>query len=180
MDPADLTEARVAEMVSGVAAYLRRERELYFRASEPLSVGWRTAVQAYFSGTLLDSIRTIILKGARIPPPPFYSEAMAMSSGNFPDFVHLASITYLDTIVFHDEIMLRTLFHGLVHATQMALLGLDRYADLYVRGFVKFRTWIAIPLEAQAYQLDTRFAMSPAASFSVEDEVKSWAEQGRY
>jgi len=167
-------------MVSGVMAYLRRERELYFRASEPLSLGWRTAVQAYFSGTLLDSIRTIILKGARIPPPPFYSEAMAMSSGNFPDFVHLASITYLDTIVFHDEIMLRTLFHGLVHATQMALLGLDRYADLYVRGFVKFRTWIAIPLEAQAYQLDTRFAMSPAASFSVEDEVKSWAEQGRY
>ena len=180
MDPAELTEARVAEMVSGVMAYLRRERELYFRASEPLSVGWRTAVQAYFSGTLLDSIRTIILKGARIPPPPFYSEAMAMSSGNFPDFVHLASITYLDTIVFHDEILLRTLFHGLVHATQMALLGLDRYADLYVRGFVKFRTWIAIPLEAQAYQLDTRFAMSPAASFSVEDEVKSWAEQGRY
>jgi len=180
MDPAELTEARVAEMVSGVMAYLRRERELYFRASEPLSLGWRTAVQAYFSGTLLDSIRTIILKGARIPPPPFYSEAMAMSSGNFPDFVHLASITYLDTIVFHDEILLRTLFHGLVHATQMALLGLDRYADLYVRGFVKFRTWIAIPLEAQAYQLDTRFAMSPAASFSVEDEVKSWAEQGRY
>ncbi len=180
MDPAELTEARVAEMVSGVMAYLRRERELYFRASEPLSVGWRTAVQAYFSGTLLDSIRTIILKGARIPPPPFYSEAMAMSSGNFPDFVHLASITYLDTIVFHDEILLRTLFHGLVHATQMAFLGLDRYADLYVRGFVKSRTWIAIPLEAQAYQLDTRFAMSPAASFSVEDEVKSWAEQGRY
>src|SRR6266852_5127665 len=180
MDPAELTEARVAEMVSGVMAYLRRERELYFRASEPLSVGWRTAVQAYFSGTLLDRIRTIILKGARIPPPPFYSEAMAMSSGNFPDFVHLASITYLDTIVFHDEILLRTLFHGLVHATQMAFLGLDRYADLYVRGFVKSRTWIAIPLEAQAYQLDTRFAISPAASFSVEDEVKSWAEQGRY
>jgi len=167
-------------MVSGVAAYLRRERELYFRASEPLSPGWRNAVQAYFPNTLLDSIRTIILKGARIPPPPFYSEAVAMSSGNFPDFVHLASFTYVDTIVFHDEIALRTLFHGLVHATQMALLGLDHYTDLYVRGFVKSRSWIAIPLEAQAYQLDTRFAMSPSTSFSVEEEVKSWAEQGRY
>src|SRR5260370_34893501 len=180
MDPAEVSEERVAEMISGVAAYLRGERELYFRASEPLAPGWRTAVQAHFSGTLLGSVRTIILKGARIPPPPFYSEAMAFSAGSFPDFVHLASITYMDIIVFHDEIPLRTLFHGLVHAAQMAFLGLDRYADLYVRGFVKSRSWIAIPLEAQAYQLDTRFAMSPSASFSAEDEVKSWAEQDRY
>jgi len=135
MDPADLTEARVAEMVSGVAAYLCRERELYFRASEPLSPGWRTTVQAYFSASLLDSIRTIILKGARIPPPPFYSEAMALSSGNFPDFVHLASFTYLDTIVFHDEIALRTLLHGLVHAAEMAFLGPDRYTDFYRSRF---------------------------------------------
>ena len=180
MDPVELSEERVVQMVSEVAAYLRRERDFYFRASEPLASGWRAAVQAHFSGTLLDSVRTIILKGARIPPPPFYSEATAFSSGSFPDFVHLASITYMDIIVFHDEITLRTLFHGLVHATQMAFLGLDRYTDFYVRGFVKSRSWIAIPLEAQAYQLDTRFAMSPSATFSVEDEVKSWAEQGRY
>ena len=103
-----------------------------------------------------------------------------MSSGNFPDFVHLASITYLDVIVFNDEIAVRTLFHGLVHAAQMAFLGLDRYADFYLRGFVKSRSWIAIPLEAQAYQLDTRFAMSPSTTFSVEEEIKTWAEQGKY
>jgi hypothetical protein len=116
MGPVALPEARVAEIISGVAAYMRRERELYFRASEPLAAGWRTSVQTCFSRTLLDSVRTIILKGARIPPPPFYAEAMALSSGNFPDFVLLASVTYLDVIVFHNEIMLRTLFHGLVHA----------------------------------------------------------------
>ncbi len=180
MDPVELPEARVIEIISGVAAYLRRERELYFRASEPLAPGWRAAVQDYFSDALLGSIKTIILKGARIPPPPFYAEAMAFSSGNFPDFVHLASVTYVDVLVFHDEITVRTLFHGLVHAAQMAFFGLDRYTDLYVRGFVKFRSWIAIPLEAQAYQLDTRFAMSPSVSFSVEDEVRAWAEQRPY
>ena len=98
MDPVELPESRVAEIISGVAAYLRQERELYFRASEPLAAGWRTGVQGYFSRTLLDSVRTIILKGARIPPPRFYAEAMALSSGNFPDFVHLASVTYLDVI----------------------------------------------------------------------------------
>jgi len=95
MDPVELPEARVTEIISGVAAYLRRERELYFRASEPLAPGWRAAVQDYFSDALLGSIKTIILKGARIPPPPFYAEAMAFGSGNFPDFVHLASVTYV-------------------------------------------------------------------------------------
>lgn len=180
MDPVELPEARVAEMISGVSAYLRQERDLYFRASEPLAPGWRAAVQDYFSAALLDNVKTIVLKGARIPPPPFYAEAMAFSSGNFPDFVHLASVTYMDVIVFHDEITLRTLFHGLVHATQMVLLGLDRYTELYVRGFVKARSWIAIPLEAQAYQLDTRFAMSPSDGFSVEDEVRAWDERRQY
>jgi hypothetical protein len=180
MDPAKLPEARVAEMVAGVATYMRQERELYFRASEPLAPDWRTAVQPYFSKSLLQRVRTVVLKGARIPPPPFYSEAIAFSSGSFPDFVHLASVTYLDIIVFHDEIASRTLFHGLVHAAQMDLLGFDRYTSLYVRGFVKSRSWIAIPLEAQAYQLDTRFAMAPTVAFSVEDEVKSWDERGQY
>ena len=180
MEPADLPEARVAETVSQVRAYYRQERDTYFRASDPLAQEWRTAVQAYFSKTLLESVRTVVLKGARIPPPPFYSEAVALSVGNFPDFVHLASVTYLDIIVFHDEIRVRTLFHGLVHAAQMAFLGLDRYVDLYVRGFAKSRSWLAIPLEAQAYQLDTRFAMSPTSVFSVEEEIKSWADQGQY
>jgi hypothetical protein len=180
MDRAELPEARIAEMVSGVAKYFRQEREVYFRASELLPTEWRTAVQPYFSKSLLESVRVVVLKGARIPPPPFYSEAIALSGGSFPDFVHLASITYVDIIVFHDEITARTLFHGLVHATQMAVLGFDRYAELYVRGFVRERSWIAIPMEVQAFQLDTRFAMSPAEAFSVEEEVKSWAKQGQY
>ena len=135
MKPADLSEERVLEMISGVEAYLRRESELYFSASGPLTPESRTAVEAYFSKTLVDRVRTVILKGARIPPPPFYSEAMAFSSGSFPDFVHMASITYMDTIVFHDEITLRSLFHGLVHAAQMDFLGLDRYTEFLCSRF---------------------------------------------
>lgn len=181
MDPAaELPEKKVAEMVSEVAAYFRREREVYFRASELLVPELRKAVQAYFAKSLLERVRTVVLKGARVPPPPFYSEAMTLSSGNFPDFVHLASITYVDIIVFHDEIGIRTLFHGLVHAAQIASLGMERYVDLYVRGFVRTRSWIAIPLEAQAYQLDTQFAKSGGEAFSVEGEIKAWDEQGKY
>jgi hypothetical protein len=69
MDPGGLSEARVAEMISGVAAYMRQERNLYFQASELLAPAWRTAVQPYFSKTFLDTVRTVVLKGARIPPP---------------------------------------------------------------------------------------------------------------
>jgi hypothetical protein len=180
MDSAELSEAGIAEMISRVVAYYRQERQLYSPASELLAPEWRAAVQPYFSKSLLESIRTVVLTGARIPPPPFYSEALAFSSGSFPDFVHLASVTYLDIIVFHDEIAPRTLFHGLVHAAQMAFLGFERYTDLYVRGFVRTRSWIAIPLEAQAFQLDTRFATSQGNAFSVEGEIKSWADQGQY
>src|SRR5260370_17690618 len=101
MDPAQPSEERVAEMVSGVARYLRQEREVYFRASDPLTPEWRTEVQAYFSKSVLEKVRTVFLTGARIPPPPFYSEAIAVTSGNFPDFLHLPSQTYCHVIVFH-------------------------------------------------------------------------------
>jgi hypothetical protein len=134
----------------------------------------------YFPQTLLDSVKTVALDGARIPPPPFYADAIAMSSGNFPDFVHLASVTYIDVIVFNEKIAARTLFHGLVHAQQMDFLGLDTYVGLYVRGFVKTRSWLHIPLETQAFKLEERFLMSPPEKFSVEEEVKLWARENRY
>ena len=75
-----------------------------------------------------------MLEGARIPPPHFYAEAMALSSGNFPDFVDLASGTYIDVLVFNEAITPRALFHELVHAQQFATLGLESYVGLYVRG----------------------------------------------
>lgn len=180
MDPSQLPETRVMEMIAQVAAYLRQERSIYLRASEPLAPNWKTALQHYFSKTLLDTVKIVVLEGARIPPPPFYSEAVAMSTGTFPDFVHLASVTYIDIIVFNDALAPRTLFHGLVHAQQMAFLELDKYVGFYLRGFLKSRSWIHIPLEAQAFQLEARFSISPPEIFPVDEEVKLWASQGRY
>ena len=110
MDPSQFSEARVAEMVAGITKYYREERALYLRASEPLAANWKTAVQHYFPKSLLDTVRTVALEGARIPPPPFYAEAVALSGGGFPDFVHLASVTCVDIIVFNGAIAPRTLF----------------------------------------------------------------------
>jgi len=180
MDPAQFTESRILQMIAEIAAYLRQERALYFPASVPLCPTRKTALQPYFPKTLLDTVKTVTLDGARIPPPPFYADAVAISGGHFPDFVHLASVTYLDVIVFNDPIIPRPLFHGLVHAQQMSFLNLDRYVGFYLRGFLKMRSWINIPLEAQAFQLEARFSMTPPEVFSVEEEVKRWSSESRY
>jgi len=92
----------------------------------------------------------------------------------------MASVTFIDVIVFHEQIEARALFHGVVHAAQIEILGFERYVDWYVRGFVKSLSWLAIPLEDQAYKLDARFAESPEDVFSVEEEISSWQQQGKY
>jgi hypothetical protein len=118
MNAQQFTETSILEMVAAVSAYLRQERDMYVRHSEPLAANLRALIQPYFTEELLGLLKTITLTGARIPPPPFYAQAKEMSGGRFPDFVHMTSITYIDVIVFHDEITPRTLFHGAVHAAQ--------------------------------------------------------------
>jgi hypothetical protein len=148
-----LPEARVAEMIARVVAYFRQERALYQRASEPLAPVWKSGLQDYFGKSLLDTIRTVTLEGARIP---------------------------LATVLLRSPSHGRTLFHGLVHAQQMAALGLETYASFYLRGFLKTRSWTSIPLEAQAFQLEARFSMTPPEVFSVEEVIKHWASNQRY
>jgi hypothetical protein len=87
MDPSPLPEPRVAEMIAGVKDYMRKEQALYLPASDPLSAEWRSALQHYFPESLLSTVKTVTLEGARIPPPPFYADAIALSSGHFPDFI---------------------------------------------------------------------------------------------
>src|SRR5437868_6066949 len=86
---------------------------------------------------LLQHVRTVELHGRRLPPPPFYLEARSLGIENLPELTHMASLTFVDVIVFNDLIIERTLFHGLVHAVQFHLLGLERYTELFVRAFLR-------------------------------------------
>ena len=85
MDSSPLPEARVAEMIAKVVAYLQQERALYHRASGPLAPLWKSSMQDHFSKSLLETVKTITLNGARIPPPPFYSEAMTLTRKSHKD-----------------------------------------------------------------------------------------------
>jgi hypothetical protein len=71
-------------------------------------------------------------------------------------------------------------FHELVHVEQYRQLGISRFSELYVRGFLNGGSYEAIPLEVSAYTLGGRFESDSRRVFSVEDEVRTWAAGGRF
>src|SRR4051812_10625011 len=84
----------------------------------------------------------------------------------------MAGITFQDVVIHVEPLTETLLFHKLVHAVQYKHLGLRGFADAYVRGFLRGGSYEQIPLEKQAYELEGRFAADPAATFSVEVDVR--------
>ncbi|PYV63723.1 MAG: hypothetical protein DMG97_36950 [Acidobacteria bacterium] len=62
---------------------------------------------------------------------------------------------------------------------QYRQLGIPRFAQLYVRGFLDGGGYEAIPLERNAYALEDRFRTGPRRGFAVQEEVANWAAEGR-
>lgn len=178
--PTRLSEEQVREAVVSVSEYLQGQRDSYFPAGVPLSDHHRSQMERFFKRELLRQVRVVQLEVREIPEPPFYARARTMGIQNLPSLKHLDSLTIVDVLVFTGPINERELFHALVHAAQVEALGLARYTDLYVRGFLRFNRAFLIPLEAQAFALDTRFATNPEQVFDVEDEIRNWIRDGRY
>jgi hypothetical protein len=174
------TEAKIAQAVGWLCAYLRAQREHYLRFAQPLGERQTAALMPYFSGTLLDSIRIVELEGERVAVPEFFSEVRALGFDNLPDISHMESLTFVDVIVFNEKLTERALFHGLVHVVQIEVLGLERYAELWVRGFLKTRAHFTVPLEVHAFSLTSKFPPPAPERFIVEDEVLRWAADQRY
>jgi hypothetical protein len=175
-----LTENQILDAVQRIVDYFREQREHYLLSAEPLSNHQKALMWPYFSADLLDRIRIVELHGARVPNPPFFAEARALGFTNLPEFSHMDSLTFHDVVVFNQEVAGRSLFHGLVHAVQFELLGLERYTDRFVRSFVTTKLHFSVPLEAHAFALESKFAGTPVNRFSVEDQVRLWIEQSRY
>ena len=66
MSPSEQREPPVEEIIAGVTSYYRGECELYVRHSEPLDAALRAAIARYFPAELLDKVKTMTLRGARI------------------------------------------------------------------------------------------------------------------
>jgi len=179
-DSVSLPEPRVVQAVKRVSEYLGNQRELFFARGVPLGPRQKDILQNFFSPALLERVRTVELHGRRLPPPPFYLEALELGIENLPSLTHMASLTFVDVIVFSDLIIERALFHGLVHAVQFQILGVERYTDLFVRAFLRTNAHFTVPLETHAFSLESKFAVDPHRAFSVEEQVRLWVREGRY
>jgi len=136
-------------------------------------------VAPFFSAQLLESTRVLVLKVERVGNPDFYPMLRDLGFKNLPDQSGMGAITFCDVVVSHEAFYDGLLFHEFVHVEQYRQLGIPRFSELYVRGFLSGGSYEAIPLEINAYTLEGRFEANPAQRFSVADEVTKWQAEGR-
>lgn len=175
-----LTGKQIAAAVVSLCDYVQKQRERYAPIAVPLRDHHSTAMKRFFSPQLISRIRVAEVQSRQIPEPLFYAKAKTMGIRNLPVLAHMASLTFVDVLVFTGAMTERDLFHALVHAAQFEVLGLVNWADLYVHGFLELGRDFLVPIEAHAFALDTRFATSPAHAFDVKAEISNWAKEGRY
>lgn len=177
--PVTPTPELTAQAVGWLASYLREQREHYMPVAGTLTPHQKAAMWPYFSSALLDQVRIIELHGARVPVPHFFAQVRAFGFDP-PEITHMDSVTLLDVIAFNQQLSERALFHALVHFVQIQLLGLERYAELWVHSFIKSRTHFTVPLEVHAFSMASKFMRPMAERFSVEEQVQRWISENRY
>jgi hypothetical protein len=134
----------------------------------------------FFLSQLIDDTRLLVLRGERVANPEFYPMLRNLGFHNLPDQSRMAAITFSDKIVSHVHFTDGLLFHELVHVEQYRQLGIPRFAELYVLGFVHGGSYEAIPLEVNAYALGGRYENNHAQHFSVAEEVAAWIAENRF
>jgi len=164
-----LSEAQIRELAGWVSAYISDQRESFRGKAASIEPGDKAALQPFFPAPVLETVK--VARG-RASEPPFYRQLRGMGIRNAPAFSDMAGITFQDVVVHVEPLTRRLLFHELVHAVQYVHLGLQGFAELYVRGFLSGGSYEEIPLEKQAYELEGRFASNPAEQFSVDADVR--------
>ncbi|MFZ0733432.1 MAG: hypothetical protein WAM79_13980 [Candidatus Sulfotelmatobacter sp.] len=172
------TAGQIEQAVQWLVEYLEQQREKYLPVAKPLSRQRKALLWPYFSPALLEEIRAIELHGKRVEVPTFFAEVRALGFEP-PEITHMDSLTFIDVVVFNQQLSERALFHALVHSVQIRVLGLKRYAELWVQSFIRTKAHFTVPLEVHAFSLASKF-LRPAERFSVEDNVLRWATDGRY
>jgi len=174
-----LTPDQITQVSGLVAGYISTHREKYAPRAVPISAQQRAPLEPFFTREVLDSARVLVLHGERLPNPDFYPMLRGLGFKNLPDQSAMGAITLSDVVVSHEPFSDGLLFHELVHVVQYRQLGISRFSELYVHGFLNGGSYEAIPLEANAYTLERRFEKNSARQFSVADEVRKWLAEGR-
>lgn len=84
------------------------------------------------------------------PTQIFYPMLRSLGFNNLPDQSAIAAITFCDVVISHEPFSNGLLFHEFVHVEQYRQLGIPRFSELYVRGFLNGDSYEAIPLDVNA------------------------------
>jgi|CZKD01.1.fsa_nt_gi hypothetical protein len=175
--PYSLAEKQIEQLSNWIATYIAEQRAAFQGKAASIEGKHHRALQAFFPADVLNNVR--VVRG-RAPEPPFYPQLRALGIRNALPFSDMAGITFQDVTVHVEPFTLPLLFHELVHAVQYKHLGLQGFADAYVRGFLTGGSYEEIPLEKQAYELEGKFSANSAATFSVEDDVRDRIRAKRF
>lgn len=174
-----LTPDQIAQVSELVAEYISVQCRKYAPRAVSLSAQQRATLEPFFARQILDTVRVLVLRGEHVPNPEFYPMLRNLGFKNLPDQSTIAAITFCDVVVSHEPFSHGLLFHELVHVEQYRQVGVPRFSELYVRGFLNGGSYEAIPLEVNAYSLEDRFRRDPRRVFSVQAEVAQWLADRR-
>jgi hypothetical protein len=162
------TRALTPILAGLTARYISTQRERLIGDAIAIDPEARNKLEGFFPESALSETRIV---RAVIPEPRFYPIVRLLGVSGLPKMSAIGAITLVDVVAYPEELDLSTLFHELVHVVQYRVLGLRRFAKLYVSGFLTRGGYDEIPLESQAYELGERFDEDPARVFSVEEDV---------
>ena len=116
----NLSPGQVETIAGWAVGYIEGKRQTYSAHASPLNNNQREVMVPFFPEAVLNSTRVLVLTGEQVSNPPFYGELVKMGfeERSLIDFSAMAAITFVDTVVFHQAIENRTLFHELVHRVQ--------------------------------------------------------------
>lgn len=175
-----LVVAKVLRVPSLVAYYINAKRKRFSPQAVPLTQAQRAAMAGFFLPQVLDAVRLLVREGIRLEYPPFYRTLRRMGLSGLRDMSEINAITFGEVVVSHVPFTDGLLFHELVHVEQYRQLGIRRFSELYVRGFLASGSYEGIPLEVNAYALRRQFEGNPRQQFSVADEVARWVREDRF
>jgi hypothetical protein len=158
------------------ARYIAKQRHRILPHSEPIARRFCEEFCPFFPPDILSHTR---VAQASVPNPRFYSLVKFFGIRGVLEMSSIGAITLVDVVAYPEAIDRSTLFHELVHAVQYRVLGLRKFARLYVAGFLNGGGYEGIPLERQAFELEKRFSRNPKRAFSVQDDVIERMQAGR-
>lgn len=164
-------------LIRDAKAWVKQQRRRHRRSAAYVSDKDRRKLSIHFDAYALEHAR---FKRVPIIENPDFMEAIKGRGIRLPyDFSKNRGICFQDTVLTSETYRppqgkrLALLFHQLVHVVQYQVLGLDRYVEAYLEGWISGGfEYHRIPLEQHAYELQSKFECESQQLFSVRTLVE--------